>query len=80
MLDSAMSEGEFDKAAVIMHLHGCKEMLLACERLATWLAGRIDEIIVDITEYGISTDNHGRGLNPFPQVHDLELDCGTFLV
>lgn len=76
MLDSVMSE----EAAVIMHLHGCKEMLLACERLATWLAGRIDEIVVDITEYGISTDNHGRGLNPFSQVHDLELDCGTFLI
>jgi hypothetical protein len=80
MLDSAMFDEALDKAAVTLHLHGCKEMLLTCERLATRLAGRIDEIIIQITEHGVSRDNHGRGLNPFPQVHDLELDCGTFLV
>lgn len=79
MLDAAMFDEELDKEAVILHLHSCKEMLLACERLATRLAGRIDEIIKQITEQGISRDNHGRGLNPFPQVQDLDLDCGAFL-
>lgn len=80
MLDSAMFDEDLDKAAVVLHLHGCKELLLACETLATRLSSRIDEIIIKITEHGISRDNHGRGLNPFPQVDDLELDCGTFLV
>jgi hypothetical protein len=79
MLDAAMFDEELDKEAVILHLHNCKEMLLACERLATRLAGRIDEIIKQISEQGISKDNHGRGLNPFPQVQDLDLDCGAFL-
>ncbi|QTD35575.1 hypothetical protein [Pseudomonas fluorescens] len=79
MLDAAMFDEELNKEAVILHLHNCKETLLTCERLAIRLAGRIDEIIKQITEQGISTDNHGRGLNPFPQVQDLDLDCGAFL-
>lgn len=79
MLDAAMFDEELDKEAVILHLHKCKEMLLACERLATRLAGRIDVIIKQISEHGISKDNHGRGWNPFPQVQDLDLDCGAFL-
>ncbi|MGY3027076.1 hypothetical protein ACVWXR_004911 [Pseudomonas lurida] len=80
MLDLAMFEGDIDKVAVLSHLHSCKEMLLACERVSTRVASRIDEIIINITAHGVAKDNHGRGLNPFPQVHDLELDCGTFLV
>lgn len=79
MLDAAMFDEELNKEAVVLHLHSCKETLLACERLATRLAGRIDDIIKQITEQGISRDNHGRGLNPFPQVQDLDLDCGAFL-
>lgn len=80
MLDAAMFDEELDKEAVVLHLHSCKETLLACERLAARLAGRIDEIIKKIAEQGISRDNHGRGLNPFPQVQDLDLDCGAFLI
>ncbi len=80
MLDAAMFDEELDKEAVILHLHSCKEMLLACERLATRLAGRIDEIIKQITEQGISRDNHGRGLNPFPHtcVHRRDSTCRAF--
>lgn len=80
MLNAAMLEGAFDKAAVILHLHACKEALLACETISARLAKRIDEIIKQITERGLSRDGRGRGLNPFPQVLDLELDCGAFLV
>ena len=79
MLDAAMFEEELDKEAVILHLHSCKEMLLACERLAKRLAERVDNIVKQITDQGISRDNNGRGLNPFPQVQDLDLDCGAFL-
>lgn len=79
MLEASIFDEELDKEAVILHLHNCKETLLACERLATRISGRIDEIINQITEQGISKDNHGRGLNPFPQVQDLDLDSGAFL-
>lgn len=80
MLDSAMFDEALDVEAVILHLHSCKETLLACERLSARLTGRIDEIVKQIAEHGISRDNHGRGLNPFPQVQDLDLDCGAFLI
>ncbi|MBV7569648.1 hypothetical protein [Pseudomonas sp. PDM27] len=80
MLEAAIFDEELDREAVILHLHSCKETLLACERLATRLAERIDEIIKQITEQGIAKDNRGRGLNPFPQVQDLDLDCGAFLI
>ncbi len=80
MLDAAIFDGGFDKDAVILHLHACKEALLACEKIAARLTQQIDEIIKQISERGISKDNHGRGLNPFPQVQDLDVDCGAFLI
>ena len=80
MLDAAMIEGPFDKDATISKLHTCKESLLACEKVAKRIAKNIDEIVMLITERGITRDNQGRGLNPFPQAHDLEIDCGTLLI
>ena len=80
MLDSAMIEGVFDKKAAVATLHVLKESLLACEKVTTRLANNIDAIVAQITERGISRDNHGRGMNPFPQVQDLDLDCGAFLI
>lgn len=79
MLDAAMFEGEVDKEAVTIHLHTCKEALLAAEKLAVRIANSIDTIVAQIEERGITRDNHGRGFNPFPQVQDLDLDCGSFL-
>lgn len=80
MLDSAMIEGPFDKDAAVAKLYECKESLLACEKVAARIATNISAIIAQISEHGIARDNHGRGMNPFPQVHDLDLDCGTFLI
>lgn len=80
MLDSAIIEGPFDKEAVVAKLHACKESLLACEKVATRLVASIDAIVVQLKQHGIARDNHGRGLNPFPQVADLDLECGAFLI
>ena len=80
MLESALLSGEVDKPAVILALHSCKESLVACEQLAETVVGRIEEIVASITNSGIPRDNQGRGLNPFPQVASLDLDCGMFLV
>lgn len=80
MLDAAICEPPVDKAAVVALLHSCKEALIACESLANRVSQGIDQIVLQITEYGISRDNQGRGLNPFPQVPNLALDCGAFLV
>jgi len=80
ILKAAAFDGELDKDAITKQLHSCKETLLACERMAETVGGHIDRIVADITERGISRDNHGRGLNPFPQVPNLDTDCGTFLV
>jgi hypothetical protein len=80
MLDSAMIDGPFDKDSVVAKLHACKESLLACEKVATRLTANIDAIVAQITQHGIARDNHGRGLNPFPQVSDLDLECGAFLI
>ena len=80
MLDAALCDGEIDKEAVVLHLHSCKEALVACESLANRVGNGIDQITQQITEAGIARDNRGRGLNPFPQVQHLELDSGAFLV
>ena len=80
ILQAAMFERNLDKEAIILHLHSCKETLIACELTALKINSKIDKIVEDISKSGVSTDNHGRGLNPFPQVQDLEIDCGTFLV
>ena len=80
MLDAAMLAPGIDKAAVIRHLHSCKESLLACEATAKRLVSGIEQIVAQIESEGVSRDQHGRGLNPFPQVENFEFDCGTFLV
>lgn len=80
ILKAAAFDGEVDKDAITKQLHSCKETLLACERMAEGVGGHIDRIIADIAKLGISRDNHGRALNPFPQVPHLDTDCGTFLV
>lgn len=80
MLDMAVFDESFNKDAVIVHLHACKESLLSCEKIATRIIRNIDDIVQQITKYGVSKDNGGRGLNPFPQVPDLDTDCGMFLI
>jgi len=80
MLDAAMIDGFFDKTSVLASLHACKEALVSCEILASRICGSILDITQQINSKGIPTDNQGRGLNPFPHVASLQLDCGTFLV
>lgn len=79
ILDAAGFEEAIDKDAVTLHMHTCKETLLACEKVYSRIAAGVDAIIKQINEQGVSRDNHGRGLNPFPQVPDLNLDCAAFL-
>ena len=80
MLDAAFIDGPLDKEAIVAHLHACKETILSGEKIATKIAANIGQIIRQINQQGITKDKQGRGLNPFPQVTDLDLDCGSFLV
>lgn len=80
ILKAAAFDGELDKDAITKQLHSCKEAILACERMAGTVGSHIDRIIAEMIEQGIAKDNHGRGFNPFPQVPNLDTDCGTFLV
>ena len=80
ILNAASFASEVDKAAVTVHLHSCKEALIASEVIAKRISARIDQIIEKIKDEGVSKDDRGRGLNPFPQVQELDADCGTFLI
>jgi len=65
---------------LMLHLHACKEALLACDAVAIRVGGRVKAIVEAIQSAGLSIDSSGHGLNPFPQVEDLDADCVTFLV
>ena len=80
ILKAAAFAREVNKEAVTKQLHSCKELLLACENTAKLIGLSIERIIQHIGTSGLSKDNRGRGLNPFPQVADLETQCGTFLI
>jgi len=80
ILEATAFVREINKEIITKHLHSCKEMLLACEGIAKRVAERIDNIVHDINKRGISKDSQGRALNPFPQVQDLDTDCGMFLI
>lgn len=80
MLDAALTDRELPKGAIIGKLHECKEALVNCELLSDAVCTRISDVVKVIAEDGIARDNQGRGLNPFPQVANLNIDCGSFLV
>jgi hypothetical protein len=80
MLQQGVFIQGFNKDGVLNQLHACKEQLVICEQTANRLAGRIGEIINRIQAEGIGRDNHGRALNPFPQVQDLVADTTVFLI
>ena len=80
MFKSAIFEQEIDNDEVIMILHSCKEALITCDKICTKVTESVLEICKAIEDSGVERDNHGRGLNPFPQVEQLDTDCGTFLV
>ena len=80
MLQQGIFVKELDKDAVLNQLHSCKEQLVICEQTAAKVVGRIEEIIARIQTAGIDRDNHGRALNPFPQVQDLVADTTVFLI
>lgn len=82
--DRMLHEGVFvaglDKNRVLQQLHSCKEQLVICEQVAARLQGRINAILERIRVEGISRDNGGHALNPFPQVTDLVSDTTSFLI
>jgi hypothetical protein len=80
ILESAALEVNVDKEAVVMKLHACKECLVVCENVSRIVVGHIERIINEINAKGVPVGGAGRVLNPFPQVPNLEADCGIFLV
>tara|TARA_R110000823_G_C15930190_1_gene499428 strand:+ start:99 stop:1067 length:969 start_codon:yes stop_codon:yes gene_type:complete len=80
MLKAGVFERKIDNDEVIMTLHGCKEALVTCDKIFNRINQSVSEICQKIEDSGIERDNHGRGFNPFPQVENLDTDCGTFLV
>ncbi|WP_164707315.1 hypothetical protein [Metapseudomonas otitidis] len=80
MLEAASFDGELDRGAIKKHLHVYKDTLLYCEKLVDRISSGIDEVLDIIKEKGVSLDNGGRGLNPLPQVSELEMDCASLLV
>ncbi|MBU0485158.1 MAG: hypothetical protein KKB30_11690 [Proteobacteria bacterium] len=80
MLNFAIFDSEIKKEEVIAKLHSCKELLVSCFKVATKVSEQIKQKISEIESKGIEKDNHGRGLNPFPHILNLEDECGTFLV
>lgn len=80
ILKAAVFEYDVNKEAVTKQLHSCKELLLACENTAHKISTSIDSIVHQIRAGGLSQDNKGRGINPFPQVPDLDTQCGAYLI
>ena len=80
ILNAGVFEKGLNKKETIILLHGCKEALIACEKISLRITKSVESICDSIQKRGIEKDNHGRGLNPFPQVNELETDCGTFLM
>lgn len=80
ILKAAIFERPINKEAIVLKLHECKEKLVFCNKIAIKLGKLIEDIISEIEEKGIETDNQGRCLNPFPHIPDLEVDCGYFLI
>lgn len=80
ILNTAAFDHDINKGIIVLQLHSCKELLVACENAAKKISTSIDKIIQQINTIGLSRDNMGRGLNPFPQVPELDTQCGTFLV
>jgi len=72
ILKSAAFDHDVNEEDVTKQLHSCKELLLACESAVNKIRTSIDEIVHQINTSGLTRDNKGRGLNPFPQVPELE--------
>jgi hypothetical protein len=80
ILEAGMFEPPIEKKKIVQSLHSCKESLVACELLSQKITAGIDLIVNQIQETGVTRDNGGRGLNPFPQVAELEPNCAAFLI
>jgi hypothetical protein len=80
LLDHATLVANKQKQDVMLHLHASKEALLACDAIASRVAAKVNNIVEVIQSTGLSIDSSGHGLNPFPQVEELDVDCAAFLV
>lgn len=80
LLDHATLVSNWQKQDVMLHLHASKETLLACDAIASRVAAKVNNIVELIQSTGLSIDSSGHGLNPFPHVEELDLDCVAFLV
>lgn len=80
MIKSGFLRKKVDVERITLKLRECKEALIACEKEAVNIIQDIDSIVSKVEKEGISTDNNGRGLNPFPHISNLDIRCGSFLV
>ena len=80
MIKAGFIKKKVDVEGLTLKLRECKEALIACEKEAKNIIQDIDTIIDKVEKEGISTDNNGRGLNPFPHISNLDIKCGSFLV
>lgn len=80
ILNSAMFTSGVDKENIIHILHTTKETIVVCDKIAKKVSGNVADIIETVKKHGISQDNRGFGLNPFPQVIDLELNATQYLI
>jgi len=80
ILEAAMFQGPIDKKAVMRVLHGIKESLIVCEKVAKRVASHVDSIVANIQTGGLAPTKRSRALNPFPQVPDLVTEATTYLI
>lgn len=80
LLDSAAFESEINKDEVTVLLHAIKEALVVCDKVARTVSSEVEAVVAGIKNTGIRKDNHGRGLNPFPQVPNLTVESSNYLI
>jgi hypothetical protein len=79
MVKQALFKNETNKDAITLHAQQLKELLLACDAIAVRINADVEKIIAQVKAAGVKSDNHGRAINPLPQVPNLPVDCQTFL-
>jgi hypothetical protein len=80
ILKQAIFIQSVNKVEILQQLHKIKELLLTCESIASKVLSEEKRIIEDIKTRGITKDNHGRALNPFPHIPNLDIDAENFLI
>ncbi len=78
MLKSNIFAPTVNRDAAVMHMHACKESLLAADAIAKDLGAQINATLAHMREN--LTEYSSRRTVALPQVQDLESKCASFLV